>query len=648
MKIVLIRRISQSFFLALFLWFCFVTVLGDKWHQLRGWPVNWFLELDPLVAIATVLGSGKLYAGLAWAVLTLCLTFFVGRFFCGWVCPFGTMHQFIGWLAHRKKRHAEKLELNKYRPIQAVKFYLLAFILGAAGLGLVYRVALLPRTHRWLWAVLVLVVVGGLILQRIQKSRPNFVPLKRKHVWWLTVVAATVCVLALVVGPGLWSAGSLWADLLDPIPLVYRSVNLFALAIAGGTESGERYYVGAWLLGLVFVFALGLNAVLPRFYCRFACPLGALFGLLVRWAPWRIGKRLARCNQCGLCQRNCEGACDPAGRFRVSECVLCMNCLHVCPQAQIAYSARRSAAGEFDTPKLSRRGFVLAVGSGLVSVPMLRLSGLTGPNWAWRAIRPPGALPEPEFLQRCIKCGQCMKVCPSNIIQPAWFESGAEGLWTPVLNYRVGTSGCQLTCVACSNVCPTGALRPLSVEEKLGQGRFAARGPVRVGTASVDHGRCLPWAKDTPCIVCQEVCPVTPKAIYVREVYHVVRDGHRRVRAATGSKLVLDGPPLRPGALATGDYYVRVETGPDTRPRLIETNSANEIVVSALDGWTVAPPENTPVAIVIRLQQPYVDPKLCIGCGMCEHECPVSGLRAIRVTAENESRDPRHSLTAGS
>jgi len=259
-------------------------------------------------------------------------------------------------------------------------------------------------------------------------------------------------------------------------------------------------------------------------------------------------------------------------------------------------------------------------------------------------MRPPGALAEENFLQRCIKCGQCMRACPTNVIQPAMLEAGWEGLWTPVLNFRVGSSGCQLNCIACGNVCPTAAIRPLSLDEKLGRGDFAERGPLRMGTAFVDRGRCLPWAMDEPCIVCQENCPVSPKAIYVREEFQVIRDGARTVTAATANSLTLDGEALRPGILGTGDYFVRLASADVSERRLITDHSSQEVKMST--PLAATPAVGSRMVIEVRLQKPCIDPARCIGCGVCEHECPVSGLRAIRVSAENETRNQRHSLTA--
>jgi MauM/NapG family ferredoxin protein len=111
-------------------------------------------------------------------------------------------------------------------------------------------------------------------------------------------------------------------------------------------------------------------------------------------------------------------------------------------------------------------------------------------------IRPPGAVPEPAFLALCLRCGECMKVCPSNALQPVWLAAGPEGLFSPVLTPRRGP--CVPDCNACGRVCPTHAIRALPLEEK----RWA-----RVGTAVVLQNTCLAWAQGRACVVCQEVCP---------------------------------------------------------------------------------------------------------------------------------------------
>jgi formate hydrogenlyase subunit 6/NADH:ubiquinone oxidoreductase subunit I len=216
---------------------------------------------------------------------------------------------------------------------------------------------------------------------------------------------------------------------------------------------------------------------------------------------------------------------------------------------------------------------VLASLAGVLAYPFLRLSAAVNERtFSPKAIRPPGSVAESEFLERCIKCDQCINVCPTNVLQPSTFaEGGLEGFWTPVMRFSV--AACQLNCTLCSEVCPTGAIQKISLDRKLGLGAFQATGPIKLGTAFFDQGRCLPWAMETPCVVCQEVCPVSPKAI--------------------------------------GTY---------------------DVEITRWDGAKVT------------LNRPYIRPELCIGCGLCERECPVVDSAAVYVTAIGETRSEDRSL----
>jgi len=560
----------------MFVWFCVVSTVGEKFWQLRGWPVNWFLQLDPLVAIATALTTHTLYWPLLWALATIVLTIIFGRFFCGWVCPFGALHQFVGYLGNRKKTTAQKIQLNKYRKAQCIKYFILIFFLFIAAF------------------------------------------------------------------PSL--AVTLQTGLLDPIPLITRSFNLLLLPIidrvANVVSVSARFYEGAWLILVIFLTAILLNLVIPRFYCRFICPLGALFAIISRFAIWRIGKKQKDCTDCKLCEKSCEGACEPSGSIRISECVLCFNCREDCKDEVITYQTRPSLAGEITDPDVSRRGFVLSLASGIFAVPAVRLSNKLGSNWYHKVIRPPGALPEEEFLKRCIKCGQCMRACPTNVIQPGGIQAGLENLWTPVLNNRIGSSGCQLNCVACGQVCPTSAIRPITLAEKHGLGEFAEAGPIKLGTAFFDRNRCLPWAMDKPCIVCEENCPVSPKAIYTQECFNTVRDGILTVKKVAGNIIEVE-QTLVPDKFASGDYYCAVE---DDKRRKITANNENSLEISFDGQFGKMPVPGGKIEVQVRLQQPFVDIEKCIGCGVCEHECPVSGRKAIRVSAEGETRSADRKL----
>jgi len=577
MRITTVRRIHQLFIFVLFVWFCIVTTVGDKFWQIRNWPINWVLQLDPLVALGTILSTGKFYWPLHCGLGTVVITIIFGRFFCGWICPFGAIHQFVGYLGNRGKKVAEKIRLNTYRKAQRVKYLILIFLLGMAAF------------------------------------------------------------------PSL--ASTLQTGLLDPIPLVTRSFQLVLLPIFDRgtylTSVNVRYYEYGWLIFAVFAAAVLLNLVIPRFYCRFICPLGAFLGIISRFSIWRIGKKQNECVNCKLCEKSCEGGCEPAGNIRISECVLCFNCRDDCKHDLIAYQTVPSLAGEITNPDISRRGFMLSLASGVLAIPAVRLSGKLGSNWYHGVIRPPGSLAEKEFLKRCIKCGQCMRICPTNVIQPGGIDGGLENLWTPVLNNRIGSSGCQLNCVACGQVCPTSAIRPITLSEKLGTGEFAKAGPIKLGTAFFDRGRCLPWAMDKPCIVCEENCPVSPKAIYTQEYFDTVRDGILTVKKVTDNTIEMVKNNLSLDKLATGDYYCAVEGNKIAK---ITANTENTIVISSDNQFGKIPAAGSKIEVQVRLQRPYVDIEKCIGCGVCEHECPVSGKKAVRVSAEGETRSTDRKL----
>jgi MauM/NapG family ferredoxin protein len=186
-----------------------------------------------------------------------------------------------------------------------------------------------------------------------------------------------------------------------------------------------------------------------------------------------------------------------------SECITCLKCVEVCPEKAVFFKAAAkvpapAGAVDFDRRKVLSAG---AAGVAVAAVTMTNLHHLHGkenprPLRSPRLIRPPGSLPEPEFQDRCVRCGECVKACLTNTLQPVWFEAGLAGLWTPKVTARL--AGCEQGCAACGQVCPTGAIRPLSLEEKL----FA-----KIGTARVEKSRCIAWEQDRKCLICDEICP---------------------------------------------------------------------------------------------------------------------------------------------
>ena len=542
-----IRRAYEVLFLGLFLFFLFITDL----RYLKGWPVSLFLEATPLVAVATALTTHTIYRNLVWGLVIIAITMMLGRVWCNWMCPFGILHHFFGWIGNRRNTK-QMIEVNRYRKIYAIKYYILAVMIAMASL----------------WVIPTAIDAPGQIWGAYQGA-------ELRQTGFSRLIAAVETGISRAAEEHKRTNSTLQIGLLDPIALTVRSMTTAVLpSVHKATESvytEPREYWQAWLVGLVFIGFLVANWWIPRFFCRVVCPLGALLGIFSKFALWRIDRDPVRCTDCDLCLKSCEGASDPQGDLRKSECFVCLNCIDDCPHDALSFRFLPRKASEVALPAVGRRELLLSGLFGLLFFPMTRLSGGVKKNFQRGVIRPPGSVAEDEFLRRCIKCDQCIRVCPTNVLQPALFEAGLEGLWTPIMISKMGW--CELNCTLCSQVCPTGAIREISIVEKLGIGPFEGKGPVKTGTAFYNQGRCLPWAMDTSCVVCEEVCPVSPKAIFTRNV-------------------------------------------------------------EVTDRW----------GATIELKRPYIDAEKCIGCGICEHECPVKDDPAVYVTAIGESRSKERSL----
>ncbi len=167
---------------------------------------------------------------------------------------------------------------------------------------------------------------------------------------------------------------------------------------------------------------------------------------------------------------------------------------------------------------LSRRAVTIAILGGAGAAAVAGVNPLAqGRTFNRKLIRPPGSLAEPEFLSKCVRCSACLKVCPTNALHSTLLEAGWEGMWTPRLVPQIGY--CEYGCTLCGQVCPTAAIQRLVPEVK---------NKVKIGMAIVDRTRCLPWAYDRPCIVCEEHCPTPKKAIFFEEVDVVDRNGEMK------------------------------------------------------------------------------------------------------------------------
>ena len=271
-----LRRISQIFFLLVFIALLVFTSLrpspgGSGDIHLRA-PVRLFFEWDPLVALANVLAGHALYRGLLWSLIILLPTLLLGRFFCGWICPMGTLQHFVGNMPSESKRGKQRIDSNRYKRWQTLKYVVLIASLVAASFG--------SMAIGWLDPFSLLVrSIGLAILPAFNFAvRAMLTPLEHSHVAAIKVTGETLHSI-------------LQATILD-----FR----------------QTHFAQGLVLGVLFIVILAASLRITRLWCRSICPLGALLGAVSRWSILGLHKDLKKCNNCNRCLLNCQGATIPS------------------------------------------------------------------------------------------------------------------------------------------------------------------------------------------------------------------------------------------------------------------------------------------------------------------------------------------------
>jgi len=429
--------------------------------------IGYFLRFDPLLALTAML-SGRTFQVVTAIelVLALILAILAGRAWCGWLCPMGTTLDILTFKKTIPKKVPEEL--------RSIKYSLFLVILISALLGNLTLLIFDP----------------------------------------LTILFRT---LGISIYPGLNQVITVVETALYPVPFLQDFISWLEGFLRPNVFPLEpRFYEQALLTGVYFAGIIGLNKLASRFWCRFICPLGGFLGLIAKIAIFRREPG-ETCRDCSLCSRRCPtGTIDPANGYRSDpgECTLCLDCFKNCAGSSIrAHSPFSPAAWKmYDLKRrdlitstvLSVTGIALFHGQGRLEHPDVRL------------LRPPGAK-EQNILEKCLRCGACIQVCPTSLIQPAGLEMGLERLYTPVLNPEKGY--CEFSCNACGRVCPVEAIPALELEEK----QIAV-----IGKAYIDQNRCLAWSDHKTCMVCEEMCPLPTKAIQLTDADVIDPDGTKR------------------------------------------------------------------------------------------------------------------------
>lgn len=343
-----------------------------------------------------------------------------------------------------------------------------------------------------------------------------------------------VRVAALAVFIGAFAAGiPLLFNLLEPYSAFGRiAATLFEPlwttgnnALALGAERMGSVAVSAvpvWQKGLSALVAASLTLLVVgwmawkhgRTWCNTICPVGTLLGCVSRFSLLRPRIDAEHCVNCGRCAAVCKASCIDVERHGIdaSRCVACFNCLSACRKGALSSGPtikKREKPHDGDAqnniqektrPDPSRRALLLAV-TALVSAPRPALAGAPDIPALTRKLRqarsvpitPPGSQGLRAFSARCTGCQLCVSACPHQALRA--FDAGL-GRLQPSLSFEHGY--CRVNCVACSTVCPTGAIQSMTPSRK---------SALQIGHAVIRPERCIIATDGVPCTACSRNCP---------------------------------------------------------------------------------------------------------------------------------------------
>ena len=387
----------------------------------------------------------------------LVLTLLFGRVYCSVICPLGVMQDIISWI------HGKTKKKNRFR-----------FSYSPAKNWLRYGVL----------ALFIIALIAGL------------------H----SLVA--------IIAP--YSAyGRIASNLLAP---VYQWGNNFFAWIAERADSYAFYSTEVWIRSgatfAVAVMTLVVTGILAwkhgRTWCNTICPVGSVLGLFSRFSVFAPVIDTEKCRSCGLCGKQCKSSCINMKEHEIdySRCVACMDCIDTCKDGAIHYAYRygKKATGTSESKggvDTGKRAFMvsaaIATTAAAAKAQEMKVDG--GLAQIERATKPErqtplvpaGALSIKNFANHCTACQLCVSVCPNQVLRPS---TSLMNLMQPEMSYERGY--CRPECTKCSDVCPAGAIRPITVEEK---------SSIQIGHAVVCLDNCVVNTDEVSCGNCARHCP---------------------------------------------------------------------------------------------------------------------------------------------
>lgn len=439
--------------------FAAVTLLFlDFTGTLHSW-LGWVAKIQFLPALLAL--------NVGVVVALLILTLLLGRVYCSVICPLGVMQDIISWASGRSKK--KKFRFSYSKEVKWLRYGVFVLFVAAMIAGIGSFVALLAPYS---------------------------------------------------------SYGRIVSNLLAP--LYYWGNNLLAY-FAERADSYAFYKVDVWIKSIpTFIIAAATFVILfvlawknGRTYCNTICPVGTFLGFLSRFSLFRININKDKCVECGLCSRKCKASCIDGKNHKVdlSRCVACMDCIDTCTHGAITYGLKKRAdakesATQLPSPETSespdqqlhnasRRSFLtitaVVAATAAIKAEEKKVDGGLAviedkkiPNRSTRIV-PAGAMSIRNFEEHCTGCQLCVCACPNEVLRPS---GGIMTLMQPEMSYERGY--CRPECTRCSDVCPSGAIRPISVEDK---------SSTRIGHAVWICDNCIPLTDNVECGNCARHCP---------------------------------------------------------------------------------------------------------------------------------------------
>lgn len=415
----------------------------------------------------------------------------------------GTLHAWLGWMAKIQFLPA-LLALNVGVVIALIA---LTLIFGRVYCSVICPLGVMQDLIAWMG-------------KKAKKNRYSYSPEKR----WLRLAVLAIYGVSLILG------GSVIAQLLAPYSAYGRIANnllapLYQWGNNGLAYLAERmgsyafYETEVWIRsGVTFGIACATLLIVGilawrggRTYCNTICPVGTVLGYIARFSWLKPVIDTEKCNSCGLCQRNCKASCINSKEKTIdyTRCVACMDCIGTCKKHGIAYkhvkattvTASDATGAQVDT---SRRAF-LATTAAVAATATIKaqekkvdgglaaIQDKVSPDRQTHLV-PPGALSARNFAKHCTACQLCVSACPNGVLTPS---TDLTRLMQPEMNYEHGY--CRPECTKCSEVCPTGAIRPITREDK---------SSTQIGHAVWVKKNCIPLTDGVACGNCARHCPV--------------------------------------------------------------------------------------------------------------------------------------------